>query len=84
MEREDTIMTKRLWDFCEEKDLEKRNKVKMFLILHILIWCTIGATTWFVVSRVVLKDILWLFLLSGYAGVFLGMIGGAVYAMNRN
>ena len=44
----------------------------------------IGATTWFVVSRVVLKDILWLFLLSGYAGVFLGMIGGAVYAMNRN
>ena len=27
MEREDTIMTKRLWDFCEEKDLEKRKQV---------------------------------------------------------
>ena len=76
-------MTKKIWEFSEGKVLEKENRIKLFLILNIVIWCMIGAVTWMAVSRIIMKDILWLFLFSGYAGVFLGLIGGTVYAMNH-
>ena len=76
-------MTKKIWEFSEGKVLEKENRIKLFLMLNIVSWCMIGAVVWMAVSRVILKDILWLFLFSGYAGVFLGLIGGTVYAMNH-
>ena len=76
-------MTMKIWEFSEGKVLEKENRIKLFLILNIVIWCMIGAVVWMAVSRIIMKDILWLFLFSGYAGVFLGLIGGTVYAMNH-
>lgn len=75
-------MTKKIWEFSEGKVLEE-NRIKLFLVLNIVIWCMIGAVAWMAISRIVMKDILWLFLFSGYAGVFLGLIGGIVYVMNH-
>ena len=52
------------------------------MMLHMVAWCVIGAVVWMLISRIVLKDMLWLFLFIGYAGVFPGLIGGTLYAMN--
>ena len=75
-------MMKKVWNFCKEKNLAREKKLTMFLMLHMVAWCVIGAVVWRLISRIVLKDMLWLFLFIGYAGVFPGLIGGTLYAMN--
>lgn len=75
-------MMKKVWDFCKKKNLEREKKLTMFLMLHMVACCIIGAVVWILISRIIFKDMLWLFLFIGYAGVFPGLIGGTLYAMN--
>lgn len=75
-------MMKKLWDFCKNKNLEKENQIKLFLLLNILCWGGIGAIAWLAVSRIALNSMTWLFVFVGYAGVFPGWIGGVLKAMN--
>ena len=76
-------MMKKIWDFCNDKNLGRESKIRLFLFLNIICWCGIGAALWLVVSRVALDNMTWLFVfIIGYAGVFPGWIGGMLKMMN--
>ena len=73
---------KRLWKFCQDQNRKKETTIHLFLFLNTILWCGIGALAWLLVGHFVCRDLLSLILFAGYAGVFPGWIGGAIFAMN--
>ena len=73
---------KHLWKFCQYQSLQKEGIIHLFLFLNTILWCGIGAISWFLVGHFFCGDLLSLILFAGYAGVFPGWIGGAIFAMN--
>ena len=88
-ERRERMMIKRMWYELNILALRKHVRpVSLFLLVHTLLWCDL---TWLVcqigcdileIPKVLYQmDIL---LITAYAGVFGGLIGGMIYLMHEN
>ena len=81
----DLFMMK-LWKYVDAKNLDKKSKANIFLIMNIILWSGIA----FLLSLIAgvfcgysAEWVEWTVIITGYAGIGIGFFGGIIYYMRQ-
>lgn len=66
----------KLWEWINKTEFTREGKIRSFLFLNSMICSILGFFVWLVVSRFTLNTIDWAICFVGYAGFFIGYLGG--------
>jgi len=72
-----------IWNIVEKKDISKKRKHKLFLVLNTLFFSCIGLLLWGIMYMLFKINWTWGICLIGYPGFFAGYLGGLLYLMNN-
>ncbi len=72
-----------IWNIVNREGDTDRKKVRRFLFLNTVFWALIGFAAWGVVHFFALDTVGWALSFIGYAGYFIGWLGGAVFLWRR-
>ncbi len=72
-----------LWNIINTLNTNKITKTELFFGLLIIANIVIGAVTWFLIGRIFLPGIDWLFCFIGYPAISIGLFGGVFYLYNH-
>ena len=64
-------------------EVAKKNDV-VFLILNTVLWAVLGISVWAIISMFTIKEVIWCLVFMGYAGFFIGFLGGFIYLANNS
>lgn len=72
-----------IWNMVNRREGTERWKVRRFLFLNTVLWALVGFAAWGVVHFFALNTVGWAVSFSGYAGYFIGWLGGVVFLWRR-
>lgn len=72
-----------LWNIISKKNKTKWKSEYIFILINTLVFTIIGFSLWFIIHFFILKNFIWCICFSGYAGYFLGFLGGILYLWKK-
>ncbi|MBO5033155.1 MAG: hypothetical protein J6D08_14995 [Lachnospiraceae bacterium] len=72
-----------VWKLVESENISENKKIGLFLCINIVLWAVVGYWVWAMLQFYICKGITGALCFSGYAGFFIGFVGGVFFLWKK-